>query len=131
MSFDYGEFKKFYGGMVKARANFEDFLIDFLLEEALWLQGEAKDHTPVKTGNLRRRWRITKVYRLSSGNLGFILVNDADYASYVENGHTTRNRKGWVEGYYMATISIQKLQSRMPADFNKEFTLFMKRHGVL
>lgn len=131
MSFDYGEFKKFYGGMVKAYANFEDFLVDFLLEEALWLQGETKDHTPVKTGNLRRRWRITKVYKLSSGNFGFVLINDADYASYVEDGHTTRNRNDWVEGYYMATISIQKLQSRMPADFNKEFILFMKRYGVL
>lgn len=131
MSFDYGEFKKFYGGMVKAYADLESFLTDFLLEEARWLEGETKDHTPVKTGNLRGRWRITRVYKLSSGNLGFVLINDADYASYVEDGHTNRNREGWVEGYYMATISIEKLQSRMPAGFNKEFTLFMKRHGVL
>lgn len=131
MSFDYKEFKKFYENMEKANADLENFLIDFLQEEGLWLQGETKDHTPVKTGNLRRRWRITKVYRLSSGNLGFVLINDADYASYVENGHTTRNREGWIEGYYMATISIQKLEARMPADFNKEFIIFLKRYGVL
>lgn len=131
MSFDYREFKKFYEGMVKAYSDLEDFLIDFLLEEARWLEGETKDHTPVDTGNLRRRWRITKVYKLSSGNLGFVLINDADYASYVEDGHTNRNREGWVEGYYMATISIQKLQSRMPADFDMEFRLFLRKHGVL
>lgn len=131
MSFDYKEFKKFYENMEKANADLENFLIDFLQEEGLWLQGETKDHTRVKTGNLRRRWRITKVYRLSSGNLGFILVNDADYASYVEYGHTTRNRKSWVEGYYMATISMQKLEERMPAEFNKDFAFFLKRHGVL
>lgn len=131
MSFDFKEFKKFYSGMVKAYNSFEDFLLDFLTKEAKWLEGETKDHTPVDKGYLRSRWRVTKVRRLSSGNLGFLLINDADYASYVENGHTTRNRKGWVEGYYMATISIEKLRYHMPADFELDFRRFLRKHGVL
>ncbi|MCR0568361.1 HK97 gp10 family phage protein [[Clostridium] innocuum] len=127
---DYKDFAKMcdnYASMVK---NFEAFLIDFLLEEAKWVQGATKDRTPVKTGHLRGRWRITKVYKLSSGNLGFTLVNDADYASYVELGHATKKRDKWVEGYFMATISIAKLEERMPADFEKEFILFLRKHGV-
>lgn len=108
----------------------ENWLKDFLLEQGKWLLAETKDRTPVDSGYLRKSWRITKVYRLSSGNLGFVLMNDADYASYVENGHTNRNREGWVEGYYMATISIAKLDQYMPRRFDREFKKFLASHGV-
>lgn len=120
-----------YKNYASAVKDLEKFLIDFLLENAKWVLNQTIDRTPVDTGNLRRNWHITKVYALSSGNLGFVLMNDADYASYVENGHTTRNRKDWVEGYYMATISIAKLEEIMPRRFDKEFTLFLATHGVL
>ena len=127
---DYKEFAKMCDNYANMAKNFEAFLIDFLLEEAKWVQGATKDRTPVKTGNLRGRWRITGVSK-SNGNLTFELINDADYASYVELGHTTKKRDKWVEGYFMATISIAKLEERMPADFEKEFIFFLKRYGVL
>jgi hypothetical protein len=128
---DYKELKKLYEGYVSAAEELDEWLKSFLLENAQWLLGNVKDRTPVDTGNLRRRWRITNVYRLPGNKLGFVLANDADYASYVEYGHATRNRKNWVEGYYMATINIAKLEERLPKRFNKEFSLFLKRHGVL
>lgn len=128
--FDYKDFEKMCMNYAAAAQNVEAFLIDFLLEEAKWVQGETKDRTPVQTGHLRGRWRITGVSK-SGGNLTFELINDADYASYVELGHTTRKRDKWVEGYYMATISLAKLEERMPADFDREFTIFLKRYGVL
>lgn len=128
---DYRELKKFYAGYAKAAQNLEAFLIDFLLKEARWVQGATKDRTPVDTGNLRRHWYITNVYRLIDGNLCFELYNDADYADFVELGHTTRKRDKWVEGYYMATISIARLEERLPMDFNREFNRFLRRFGVL
>lgn len=128
--FDYKDFEKMCMSYTAAAQNLEAFLVDFLLEEAKWVHGETMDRTPVDTGYLRRVWRITGVYR-SGGALTFELINDADYASYVELGHTTRKRDKWVEGYYMATISLAKLEERMPADFDKEFTIFLKRYGVL
>lgn len=128
--FDYKDFEKMCINYAAAAQNLEAFLIDFLLEEAKWVQGETKDRTPVQTGHLRGRWRITGVSK-SGGNLSFELINDADYASYVELGHATRKRDKWVEGYYMATISLAKLEERMPADFDREFTIFLKRYGVL
>lgn len=77
-----------------------------------------------------QRWRVTDVTR-NADTLEFELINDADYADYVELGHTTRDRSRWIEGAYMATISMAKLEQRMPADLNKEFALFLKRYGVL
>ena len=130
MAFDYKELKKYCEGFEKATEDLENFLTDFLQEEGEWVLGAVKDRTPVDTGNLRRNWRITDVTR-NVDTLEFELVNDADYASYIELGHTTRSRDKWIEGRYMATISIAKLEQRLPADFDKEFTLFLKRYGVL
>lgn len=37
-----------------------------------------------------------------------------NYASYVEYGHRTKNHKGWVEGRFMATISMQEIERQLP-----------------
>lgn len=42
------------------------------------------------------------------------IVNPVEYASYVEYGHRTANRKGWVKGRFMMTISEQELQRIAP-----------------
>lgn len=42
------------------------------------------------------------------------IVNPVEYASYVEFGHRTANRKGWVEGRFMLTISEQEIQNIAP-----------------
>lgn len=132
MGLKYKEFKQFYENCRSLSEELEDWLISFLLENAQWLEGITKDRTPVDTGNLKRRWRITNVYRLPSSNsLAFALINDADYASYVELGHTTRNREGWVEGYFMATISMSELEHKLPRRFTLQFNKLLARHGVL
>ena len=131
MAFDYREFKKLYEGYVSLAEELESWLINFLLENAQWTLGQTKERTPVDTGNLKRSWRITNVYRLPSGRLGFALINDADYSSYVELGHATRNREKWVDGYFMATISMAELERRLPANFTHEFNKLLAKHGVL
>lgn len=128
--FDHKEFKEMFNNYSSVANDLEAFLIDFLIENARWLKGQTKERTPVDSGNLRRKWHVSRAYKLSNGNYGFILMNDEDYASFVENGHTTRNRKGWVDGYYMATISITKLEERWPRRFDKEFVVFLASHGV-
>lgn len=128
---NYNEFKKFVKSYESASRFFEIWLKGFLQENANWLLGRVIKDTPVDTGNLRREWKVTRVYKLSSGNIGFVIYNPADYASYVELGHTTRNREGWVEGYYMCTININELERRMPRRFEKEFMTFMKGHGLV
>lgn len=128
--FDYRELEKYIQNFQKASESFETWLISFLQENANWLIKQTVEATPVDTGNLRRQWKITKVRKLSSGNIGFVLINYADYASYVEFGHATRNRKNWVEGYFMCTISIDKLDRYLPRRFEKELIAFMKGYGL-
>lgn len=42
------------------------------------------------------------------------VINPVKYASYVEYGHRTRNRKRWVPGQFMLTISESELTTQAP-----------------
>ena len=53
-----------------------------------------------KTGSLRKGWTTLPLKRLPKG-VSVDVVNDVSYAIYVENGHRTKNHKGWVEGQFM------------------------------
>ncbi|XZM32527.1 HK97 gp10 family phage protein [Clostridium perfringens] len=124
MGFDYSEFEKFANNFKKASIEFNKFLFDFLTKNALEVLEKIKKRTPVDSGELRRNWEVTRVIRRGD-KLVVYLYNSKQYASYVENGHATRNREGWVEGYYMATISIEEIERKMPKRFNREFLKFM------
>lgn len=72
----------------------------------LKLVREAKRLTPVDTGNLRRHW-FFKVEE--SGDIRIWVLNDAEYAGYVNNGHrVVRNGRtvGFVRGTHMLKKSI-------------------------
>lgn len=131
MSFDYSEYKKFVESYEQAFSDFEQWLIDFLVVNGQWLKRVTIEGTPVKSGNLRRNWRITKAYRLSNGKLGFAIINEMNYASYVEYGHLTADRKKWVEGYFMCTVNMNKLERSLPKKFEKEFINFLKGYGTI
>lgn len=124
MGFDYSEFEKFCANMNRAANQFKDFLEDFLLKNALEALNKTKKRTPVDTEELRRNWEISSVVR-KGADLVVYLYNPKEYASHVEYGHATRNREGWVEGYFMSTISIEEIERKMPQRFNREFLKFM------
>lgn len=124
MSFNYKEFEKFADTYKKAAIEFDKFLNKFLIKCALDALGKTKKRTPVDTGGLKRNWFITRVMR-KGDELVVWLYNSQDYASYVEYGHTNRNRTKWVEGYFMATISIEEVQRKIPQRFEREFEKFM------
>lgn len=46
MSFDYSALEKYCNGMEEASKNLESFLVDFLQEEAEWVEGATRDRTP-------------------------------------------------------------------------------------
>ncbi|WP_321388675.1 HK97 gp10 family phage protein [uncultured Enterococcus sp.] len=56
--------------------------------------------TPVKSGDLRRGYRIIKARRLSSGRIMGALVNSEKYFKYVNDGRRTKNG-GFVKGRFM------------------------------
>ena len=65
------------------------------------------------------------------------VVNNTEYASYVEYGHRQtpgryvpalgkRLKASWVKGRFMLTISTQELEVQAPALLEKKFYLFLK-----
>lgn len=64
-------------------------------------------------GHLRRNWQVGSVVK--QGNAYIVeIFNNVEYASYVEYGHRTRDHKSWVEGRFMATISMQEIERELP-----------------
>lgn len=129
MGANFSELENYVKSFKKMSIEFDKFLFDFLTKNAMEALAKTKKRTPVDTGELRRNWEITRVRKVD-GELVVYLYNSKDYASYVENGHTTPSRSGWVEGYYMATISIEEVERNIPKRFDREFIRFMAELGV-
>lgn len=75
-------------------------------------------------GNLRRQWSILPVQRVGS-NYVVTVINNAEYASYVEYGHRQRPgrfvpalgkclKASFVPGKYMLTISTREVEKSLP-----------------
>ncbi|MDU1348273.1 HK97 gp10 family phage protein [uncultured Clostridium sp.] len=120
-SFDYSEFKNMAKSFKKALDErvIERWIKEFLLEMAFRAERKIKKRTPVgvypnKTGgHLRRNWQVGSVVK--QGNAYIVeIFNNVEYASYVEYGHRTRDHKSWVEGRFMATISMQEVERELP-----------------
>ncbi|OSB16697.1 hypothetical protein B2H94_10925 [Clostridium sporogenes] len=120
-SFDYSDFKKMASSFQKALDErvIERWIKEFLLEMAFRAERKIKKRTPVgvypnKTGgHLRRNWQVGSVVKQGDAYIVEIF-NNTEYASYVEYGHRTKNHKGWVEGRFMATISMQEIERQLP-----------------
>ncbi|MDT2662951.1 HK97 gp10 family phage protein [Enterococcus hulanensis] len=62
----------------------------------------AKPLTPVKSGDLRRGYRVQEARLLSTGRIVGAVRNNEKYFKYVEEGHRTRSG-GFVKGRFMLT----------------------------
>lgn len=76
-------------------------------------------------GTLRRGWTTGTISK-AGGVYNVEIINPVLYASYVEYGHRTRGRRGWVTGKFMLTISVQELESEAPAILERKLTKFLK-----
>lgn len=130
MGLNYSEFKTFTTNFKNMQSQYQSFLNNFLLKCAMECLAKTKKRTPVDSGELRRNWYITDVIRQSNEEITIYIYNTKDYSIYVEYGHTTRDRTGWVEGYYMSTVSIEELNRKIPKRFEREFTRFLNNLGI-
>lgn len=103
------------------------FFEECIKELSARLLAKTIARTPVDTGLLRRSWTIGQIVHIPAG-IEVEIINPVEYAMYVEYGHRTRNHKGWVEGRFMLTISIDELEREMPAILDKKLEQFLKRH---
>lgn len=72
-----------------------------------------KTNTPVDTGTLRKTW-TAEGPSVSGGGWVVKVSNPTEYASYVENGHRTRNHKSWVPGQFFMKNSLNAIDSQLP-----------------
>lgn len=78
----------------------------------LKLVREAKRLTPVDTGNLRRHW-FFKVEE--TGDIRIWVLNDAEYAAYVNNGHRIvkgGHTVGFAQGKHMLEKAVDAYREK-------------------
>lgn len=92
---------------------------------------QVKKATPVDTGNLRRKWTIKDIKKVGNAYTCTV-INPVQYASYVEYGHRTVQKKngtrGWVEGQFMMTLSAEAIRRVGDAYVERKFEEFLRRH---
>lgn len=80
----------------------------------------SKSHEEAENGKGSPTVQEAKEYANSlqighKGNMLIIdVVNNTEYASYVEFGHRTPSHRGWVPGKFMLTISEQEIREIAP-----------------
>ena len=117
----------------RALKEVDRFLEGFLTQMALRALTKTKKRTPVDTGNLRNSWAIGEIER-SGDTLSISLYNPVEYATYVEYGHkrtawgskSSAETSDWVEGRFMATLSLNNIEKEMPARYEKAFKAWLE-----
>lgn len=93
---------------------------------------EAKRNTPVVSGFMRRNWRSAPAVKSKTGGATKSIVNGADYASYVNDGHRQVNPAGetvgWVKGQFMLEKAVHKVDKALEREFKKEVERVSKEH---
>lgn len=131
MGFDFKEFEEYLKNMKQVQRDYNNFLKEFLLKCALEVLRTTKQITPVgETGNLKRGWMLGNVTQVGE-NLEIEIFNDVEYAAYVEYGHMTRNRKSWVEGRFMCTLSMEAVENKLNSRYKSALRNFLQVRGVL
>lgn len=110
------------------QSDLKDFMQDFLGSEAQKVIGRTKNRTPVDTGALKASWQLGKI-KVSNNVYSVEILNNMDYASFVEYGTVERNWK-YKDGVFMLTISLNEVEQNIHQDFDKQFTRFLKNKGI-
>lgn len=129
MGFDYSGFIELRDELVRIEKGFDFFINDFLLKQALNALAKTKNNTPVDTGWLRENWFVGATKR-NGDSIEIVIYNNVEYASFVEYGHLTRDRQGWVNGMFMCTIAIKEVNDLIPSRWDREFKLWLSSLGV-
>lgn len=137
-SIDFSQLKGFVKDVKQLESELPSFYESFLLEIGLRLIDRTKKRTPVDIGTLRRNWRIGKIKKENDGDLSIEIINDSEYASFVENGHrgtyvpalgvTMFTDTHYTEGRYMLKISTEEIRQQVPLRLRKSFDSFLTKH---
>ena len=87
-------------------------------------------------GTLRDAWTVLPLEK-QGNNYVVTIVNNTEYASYVEYGHRQRPgryvpqlglrlKNSWVPGRFMITIPMQDLEAKLPAILEQKLKAFLQ-----
>lgn len=148
MGLDFRQTLEFERNIRQANRDLPNMLKKFLLKEGQRIIAQTKQNTPVDTGALRAAWLLgneeTRVFtneegrqqsdivrnadiesvRVVGDDLQITIVNNMEYASYVEYGTSK------MEGRYMLTRSIAEVERNMPNRLKREFRRFLRGYGI-
>ena len=141
---DYRALKEFQKKLEKLETMQREFCEAAAKELAARLLRKVIQRTPVGQypegsgmvgGTLRRGWTgntnrgasyaQSLPVRREGNNYVIDIINPVEYASYVEYGHRTRGHKGWVQGRFMLTVSVDEIQSAAPKILEKKFAKWL------
>jgi predicted GTPase len=105
----------------RAMSNFSEETLKELSERYL---RKVIMRTPVMTGNLRRGWTVGEITKTENG-YAIGIINNVEYAPYVEFGHRTRNG-GWVAGQLFMTNSEAELERELPQILESKLEKFLR-----
>lgn len=100
----------------------------FLTKQAMKLEREVKENTPVDTGILRSGWQR----ETESKTFERVIYNDVEYVNHVEYGHRIKkkekkNKKKFIPGKYMLHNAVRKIEDEFYSDLDKKFGDVIKK----
>ena len=128
---DFSEFRAMadrFRNAVEIKAS-EQFTREVLQELGNMLLRRTKRRTPVKSGELRRKWFITSV-RQRCDMFEIEIYNNTEYAPWVENVHRVvvhGETVGWCEGFFMLRLSVTDVERLAPEVIGKRSDEFLKK----
>ena len=106
-----------------------DRIINELDKQGNRLRRAVRENTPVRTGKLKRSYKLSPVEKVKGGySKGF--RSNAPHFHLVERGHMQVNRDGskkWVEGIFMVEKTVMQEEDPIMKDLQKWMnTLFLE-----
>lgn len=147
---DLAQLKAFEKKLAKlARGDFDKFCEDAAKELAARLLSKVIKRTPVDDGVLRRGWtskseREAELANAFGGGNGAVtfardltinkngnmyeieVINPVSYSSYIEFGHRTSNKQGWINGRFMMTISADEVEQQAPTILDRKLYTMLR-----
>lgn len=123
---DFSELQKFAKHLEKQEAKAKAMIERCINDLAAELLARTKERTPARSGDLRRAWSVSSIRRVGKW-YKIVLINNLEYAAYVEYGHRTSNHHGWVPGKFMMTISAKEIETLAPAVIERRVKSFLNQ----
>jgi len=130
MGLDMNDFVKYANEFKKLLPEFEKFLENWIKKQGNMVLADVKPNTPKDTGFAQNSWFLGD-YQRQGKKAQIGINNSAEYISFLEYGTPGRPKWKYADGVHMLAKAMFKQEQKMPDDFDKALTSFLKQKGLL